>query len=491
MDYQDPSQKKAHLTRLFVGYFLVATAVIAAATILLYQSYGYDLNRKTGQVIQNGLLFVSSKPVAADIYLNGTSIKAKTDTKLTIPGGEYLLELRSVGYRSWKRIINLDGGSVERVIYPLLFPTKLATSEIKQYATTPSFATYSPDKRWMLVQSSAASTNFDMFDMNNDKPTPTPLVLPAGLLTSSTAAQTIKLVEWSNDNKHLLVKHEFGTSYEYIMIDRDTVASSYNVSKQLQIDGATIDLVDKRFDKMTVYKSSDHSLAIYDAKTKQVNRILQNVLSYKTHGEKLVMYSTDNGLAEGPLSVKLWDGTISYLMQNFDPKTGVKLDLAQYSGDWYMIVGPKNAAGRVYVYKNPQDSFKQANFKSLVPLTVLRAEQIDSISFSDTARYIISQNGVKFSSYDIETERHFYFDLKQPVTANQTANWMDGDRLTIVTEGKTMAFDFDGSNQQVLSASNSNQRPFFNKDYSALFNIAPSTTSPVSSALTRTELKLL
>ena len=489
MDYQDSSQKKAHLKRLFFGYFLVATAVIVAATILLYQSYGYDLNRKTGQVIQNGLLFVSSKPVAADIYLNGASMKAKTDNKLTIPGGEYLLELRSAGYRTWKRIINLEGGSVERVVYPLLFPTKIVTSEIKQYATTPTFATYSPDKRWMLVQS-ASLTSFDLYDMNNDKLAPTALVLPAGLLTTSTAAQTIKLVEWSNDNKHLLVKHEFGTSYEYIMIDRETVASSYNVSKVIMIEDSNLNLVDKRFDKMTIYKSSDRSLAIYDTKSKQVSRILQNVLSYKTHGEKLVMYSTDNGIADGPVSVKLWDGNDSYLIQNFDSKTEVKLDMAQYGGNWYMVVGPNTKVGRVYIYKNPQDSFKRADLKSLVPMTVLRVEEIDSLSFSDSARYIVSQNGVKFSSYDIETDRHFYFDLKQPVAVNQTAYWMDNERLTIVAEGRTMAFDYDGSNQQILSASNSNQRSFFNKDYSALFNIAQSTTIPAGSALIRTELRL-
>ena len=93
MDFLDPNKKRAHTIRLFVGYFLVGTAIALASLILLFQSFGYDVDRKTGKVIQNGLIFLSAHPESADVYLNGQR-KDKTDLRLAVPAGPYSVELK-------------------------------------------------------------------------------------------------------------------------------------------------------------------------------------------------------------------------------------------------------------------------------------------------------------------------------------------------------------------------------------------------------------
>ncbi len=71
MDFLDPKKKRANTIRLYLGYLLVGIAIAIGSYIIYYQSYGYGYNTKTREVIQNGLVFVSARPEAADIYLNG------------------------------------------------------------------------------------------------------------------------------------------------------------------------------------------------------------------------------------------------------------------------------------------------------------------------------------------------------------------------------------------------------------------------------------
>src|SRR3989344_9216209 len=134
MDLLDPNKKRAHTIRLFVGYFLVVTAIALASLILLFQSFGYDVDRKTGKVIQNGLIFLSAHPESADVYLNGQR-KDKTDLRLAVPAGQYSVELKRDGYRTWKHAVSLEGGGIERLVYPVLFPEKLKTSDVQLYAS--------------------------------------------------------------------------------------------------------------------------------------------------------------------------------------------------------------------------------------------------------------------------------------------------------------------------------------------------------------------
>jgi hypothetical protein len=112
MDYLDPKKQKEHVVRLMIGYVLVATAILLLTTILLYRAYGFGL--RNGEVIQNGLIFVSSRPTGAEVYINGKKHKETTNNRFLMTAGQYTFELRRSGYDSWKRAINVEGGAVVR-----------------------------------------------------------------------------------------------------------------------------------------------------------------------------------------------------------------------------------------------------------------------------------------------------------------------------------------------------------------------------------------
>src|SRR4029078_5340145 len=176
MDFFDPQKQKEHTIRLAVGYVVIGLVLLAATTILLYRAKGFGVD-KHGQIIQNGLVFVSSHPSGADIYVNGKRYKDATNTRMDVPAGQYVVELRRDGYRPWKRGLPVGGGKVTRFDYLRLFPTTLAPVAAKSYAAPPSLFTQSVDYRWLLVATPEQNA-FDLFDLDADKPIAKPLTMP-------------------------------------------------------------------------------------------------------------------------------------------------------------------------------------------------------------------------------------------------------------------------------------------------------------------------
>ncbi len=150
MDFLDPNKKRAHIRRIYIGYFLMGIAILLSAFILVYISYGYKLDSQTGNIVQNGLIFINSGPESSSIFLNGKA-NGSTEKRLTVPEGKYDIELRRDGYDSWKKTIQLSGSSIERLIYPKLFPSELKTSQVKSYDTNPAFSTQSLDRKWVII----------------------------------------------------------------------------------------------------------------------------------------------------------------------------------------------------------------------------------------------------------------------------------------------------------------------------------------------------
>ena|SRR3989344_2508278 len=486
MDFLDPKKKRGQAIRLMVGYVLVGIAIALASFVLLLQAYGYDLNRQTGQVIQNGLVFVASHPVSADLYLNGAH-KGTTSKRLTIEAGQYTVSLKQKGYRSWQRTFTLQGGKVEQLVYPVLFPTKLNTSDTLLYKSTPVFATQSPDRRWLLVQQPGLVTSFDNFDLNNPAAAPTNIILPSGLLSPSSSLDTLTLVEWSTDNRHVLVQHTYSGGNEFVMIDRQEPSSSYNVNKQFGVIPTMVALRNKRYDQLYLFDATTKSLQKAETKGNKITPLLTGVISFKAFGNNIVVYATDDSQTPGKNAIKIWDGKRSYLLHHYPSTAKYALDMATYNDHTYIVVAPVGG-GLAYIYKDALNQAKQSAKTSPSPFTTLRLEQLAYVSFSANAQFIMAQSGSRFAVYDIERSHRYVYELKDLVTVDQKATWMDGHRVVLVINSKTFVFDFDGINQQTLTSSAAGLLPFFDRDYENLYNIAPSVQVPDRSALTRTPL---
>lgn len=488
MDFLNPHKKRAHRIRLLVGYLLVAVALAMGTIILVLLSYGYGYDRKTGEVIQKSIVFVGAKPDSADIYINGERQSARTNTKLLLQAGQYSMQLKRDGYRDWSRTFSLQGGGVEHLEYPLLFPNKLVTKDVELYASQPSFATQSPDHHWLLIQQVGQLLKFDVMDVSSDSTPVTTITLPPSVIAAAEGAQSWQLVEWSTDNRHVLLEHVFDGSSEFIMIDRENPALSFNVARLFGLAPSNVAMRDKNYDQLYLY-SSDKSLQIGDVKAVRVTPFLTHVLAFKAHGDKTVLYVSDQNVQANKVDLRLYSDGKNYTLRKLAVSDIYLLDLAQFDSRWYMVASVPSE-GRTYIYRDPENILKSGQVKNpvLLPAIVLAINKPEYLSFSESARFVAVQSGSHFAVYDAESDRRYYYDVEPALEKGRQANWMDGNRLSTATDGKALVFDFDGTNKQTLVAAQPSMPLFFDKDYKWLYTLAPSITVSGRAAITRTDL---
>lgn len=486
MDFLDPRKRRLHNIRLMIGYGLTAIAIGLTSIILVYGAYGYGIDTKTGALIQNGLLIVDSKPGGASIYLNGQFQSSTTSARLVLPAGNYDLAIKKTGYRDWSRKFTLNEHSIARYVYPLLFPTKPVSQNLKVYSSEPQVITQSPDKHWLLVQTPSADPKnvvFDIFDTSKLDQPPAQLVLPAVLLSGSGPGRSLSAVEWATDNNHLLLKHSYQGGDEFIIFNRADPATSLNVSRVFGVAASKMSLRNKKIDQLYIFKPGDNSLSLGDVSKGTLQPLLSDILAYKSYGSDLLSYVSSQKVAAGQVMARIWENGKTYPLYTFAAGNKYFLDAAQFQGAWYYVAG-SDSADRINIYKDPLSGIKDPATAKAIPLIALPDSGVGSLAFSDKARSIGVQASQKFGVYDIENQSRYQYTLVAPISGEM--HWMDGYRLIGLSGGSILSMDYDGTNQQVLVPSSSGENIYFDKNYNQLLNLV---TVDGGVALQRTDLR--
>jgi hypothetical protein len=482
MDFLDPKKKRAYHIRLIVGYILVAIVIGLGSLILVYAASGYGINTKTGQIVQNGLLFVDSQPGGAKVLLNGKDNNITTSARLVLASGDYKLQVEKDGYRPWSRSFTLYEQSIARFVYPFLFPVKPLTTSLTSYQTQPACITQSPDRKWLLVENNPASTKtlvFDQFDtttLDKDTPAETQVSIPEGILTNYSSSSVVTEVEWSTDNKNVLLKHDYTGGSEYIIFDRDRPDQSFNVNTVLGISPSQIALFNKKADQLYIYNQGDKTLRLADIGKKQLQPVLLNhVLAFKPYAKDIITYITDDGEPSGQVQAEIWDSGKKYKLDEFTTGSHYLIDAAQYQGDFYYAVG-SDTASSINIYKNPEDNIRDPSIGKAVPTIGLRAPGADRLKFSENTRFIGAEAGQNFAVYDLETHDIYQYTLTNPLAG--AMSWMDGHRFLGQSDGSAFVMDYDGINKQSLTPSSLTGGGFFSQDYHHLLTVVTSSGSP-------------
>lgn len=499
MEFLDPQKLRAHQIRLLVGYVLMAIAVILTATLLLDQAQGFGL--KDGKVIQKGLVLVRSAPGAADVSLNGRKVDV-TEARLEPEAGAYSLKLSRQGYRDWQRALTVEGGSLEHISYPWLIPRDLTSPVIANYSNLPELATQSPDRRWLLVQQPGQPGTFDMYDVRDPKRVAglkKTIVLPPATL--SLAPGRLELVEWSNDNKHMLLRHISGDQSEYLLFSRDKPETSVNLTRDLQLTpGLMLTLQDKQSDQYFIHDLTTRTLSTASLADPQSTPMLTGVLEYKTYGTDTVLYVSPLPGQTDRVQLRLFQGGRQYVVRSMVASPTYHLGLTRYDRAW-MVAAGSPAEDRVYIYRDVAAALSESPDRALVPAAVLKVANPTAVAFSANSQLLLAQNaspgaaGVNIAVYDAEYDRSHTYRMEHPMDAPQTkAVWLDSHHLQYVSAGKTMIFDFDGTNRQVLSAQDPAMPALFDTGYTTVYGLSKPTPTvenptPTAGFLTATPLR--
>jgi PEGA domain len=478
MDFLDPRKRKARRNRLIIGYFLFAVVIALATVILVYGANGVGINTKTGQIVENGLLFVDSQPGGATISLNGKAQGPKTGARFVLPAGIYKLSLSKAGYRGWSRSIVLYEQGIDRYVYPFLFPTKPQITQLKLYPSIPPLLTETPDRHFLLVaEPGLTSLTFDQYDSTDLAAGSQVLNLPRDLITGDASPTTFKEVEWSDDNKHLLLQHDTAAGREFIVFDRSDPTKSFNVNKLFNVSPTDVRLRDKKIDQLYIYNQTDASLQVADTGQGILLPVfLHHVLAFKAYGSTLITYVTDIDGKPGQVQARIWDDGKTYPLYTFNAGSYYLIDAAQFQSHWYYVAG-SDKADRIAIFKDPIDSINNPTFAKAVPLLSFVLPQASKLSFSENTRFISVEAGQSMAVYDIERAEAFYYTVKAPLTA--PLHWMDGHRLIGQSAGNVYVIDFDNNNPQSVTPTIYPQGAYFNRNYQQMMTLADSPNGPV------------
>jgi hypothetical protein len=489
MDFLDPKKKRAHRIRLLLGYALIAIAIALATLIMLLQVQGFGIDRKTGDVIQNGLLFVDAHPESAQIYINNER-RGDTGARFTLPDGDYTVELQREGYRDWTRSFRLSGGSIIRLVYPFLFPEVLESRDVQLYAAAPPLATQSPDRRWLLVQNSDIFERFDLVDLASSNASTTIVNLPADLMTDEPdVPRKLELTEWSTNNRHVVFKHTYGKKSEFILVDKDQPQQSVNLNAHFARNIDELALRDKKHDQYYLLNRQNGELVSGLLSSKQVSLVApRGVQAFRPHGNDLILVITTEGALEENVALKIYNKENQYKIRELPKDKRYLLDMARYDNKWYVVAGSSQAR-RVFIYQDPLADLTRSQARTPFPSSMLRLDgPIEYAGFSANARFISVQSGSNLNIFDAEESVQYRYDTELKLDKIQKISWMDGHRFAVVSDDALHVFDFDNANKQKLVKAHKQYLPFFDRDYEVLFTLSPSLAVEGRTSLLRTEL---
>ncbi len=489
MDFMDPSQRLRHNILLAAGYVLIAIALLLLTIILLFVSYGFGL--QNGKVIQSGLLFLSSNPNPAQIYMNGARYSSDTNSKLVLPEGTYNFDLKRAGYRDWQRPITVNGGAVESYVYPFLFPVNLTANTTRTYSATPALTTESADRHWLLVERPDVFGSFDLFDLTNPKQAPTVVTIPSSVIAATVGSQSLQLVAWADDNDHVLLKHVYGSNAEYVLLQRSSPTDSINVTKMLDLPLINTDVRfrNNKYDQYLVWNTATHELSQASLGSPAPQLYLKDVSAFESYGDSTVLYVTPSPTDPSKVNFDLYDGSKSYMIRQSAVSSTYLLDVASYNDDLYVAISSSDEDA-AFVYKNPIDQINSTQLGAAVPVQVFRIKNPTYVSFSTTAQYVLFENGTQLATYDAENQQGFSFTMSSTLDTPRThVSWMDGAHLDLVSKGQIIAMDYDGQNQQVLVSADPHYDLAFDQQYKVMYAFVPSAADKSQELLTSTSLR--
>lgn len=473
MDYLDPKKKREHKIRLLVGYGLFSVAIGISTLLLVYMANGYDVDRSTGQVIQNGLIYLDTRPGGADIYLNGEKQRGKTDARLVVPAGSYTIDMKRAGYRNWSRTLLLEGGSLRRLSYARLVPEELTTTVAAELRSNPIHASQSIDKQWLVMTYADSPLLLNILDTKQTTPAAQVFQIPE-TVTSSPKNGSLEIIEWADDNKTFIASYTVGASVEYLLINRENPALSQNLTTIFGDSELQVQFQDRKQNKFFVYKPSTQSIftATIDGAVNSVP-YLTNVQAFKTFANDWVLYITSSG-KEGLVNARFKRGDKDILLKQIKTADKYLLQLAKLGSAPVMgISSPVENKATIY---NDPEKYLNDNPGVSIPIatTVLRIENPIDLRISADSSVIMAYGPNSFASHEYDEDRSYTFKIDVPVDPTQEIRWLDGQHFMFSSNGKQMMMDFDGSNMLELVPSIQALGSFFADGLNLMYSFTPS-----------------
>jgi uncharacterized protein (UPF0297 family) len=154
------------LVRKILFFVFVLIYLVLCPLIILY-SFGYILKPGQKEVSQTGVIYLSTIPPSADVYLGDSRFKDKTPTSIhgLVPG-KYSVKLKLKGYRSWNKQVNIKAGKAvsfsKIILLPQEFNPKSLNSDYNYLDLIPF-----PGTKYFILKRGSRFKDFYLYNQRN------------------------------------------------------------------------------------------------------------------------------------------------------------------------------------------------------------------------------------------------------------------------------------------------------------------------------------
>ena len=439
---------EAKRTKDFINFakYGLTTLLVAGITVaLVFAAGGYDIDRKTGEIIQNGLVIIASQPLSADVYVNGENKSDPTPSKFSLPASQYTFELIRDGYHTWSKKVSIEGSDVVWLQYPRLIPSNLSTQAVQAYKDV-VLASQTPDRKYVLIHEANGGENFSLMSTEATQTEPQSVVLPEDILNAQDPKTSVfNVLDWAQDSKTVVLSHINGQVNEVIMFNVDNPSEAINLTQKYELALKNLRFVDNSNDRL--YAIVGSSLRVVDVGAGNITAaLIDNLHQYEPKDGLVVALHGKKG--ETKISLLENQSTVINYTSLQNEASTYLLATGIFDGERFIALAD-NTQQRVFIYKDILKTAKNQEGPSL--FDSLRLDNTKFISFSLNGRFVLAQSGQDFRLYDFDVDEKKAFNVKKEITDKNQATWVDGYHINIIDDKQVTHFlDYDGLNSHEL-----------------------------------------
>ena len=435
---------------IVMGIMTLSVLVIVTGTILFV--LGYRLDSERGRLEQGALVQVDSLPSGASITIDDQDTKLRTPGKRTLVAGVHDFMVTRDGYQPWTKTLDLTAGTLTWLDYIRLVPKELKNETVASYASLYGEKA-SPDSRTLIVQERADTPTFQLVDLRSQDIKTAAVSLPATIYSDASVAganHVFTLLEWDEGGRYVLVKHEFSSRAEWIVLDTQNIGASVNVSRLLSVNPS--ELMFAGTNGTVLYGLIDGVVRKLDLSAATLSRaLISDVESFDVYDTSILTYVGADPNDGNKHVVGIYrDGDQSpHILRSAAREVPLRIDTAQYFSDDYVAIS-EGLQVSILKGRYPTSSTEQTN--SLEPFASFTVNSpITQLDFSPGNDYLVTQTGFGFVGYELEYKRlTTASDVTSKDSVAPALQWLDDAYVWAVYDGSLLMREFDGTNAHFI-----------------------------------------
>lgn len=443
--------KRAQRWRLILTYTLAPLFIITVVGLLIFYMLGYRFSLADHTVSQGGLLQFASRPSGAKVTIDTYDLPSLTATRYDTPAGRHTITMRRDGYIPWQKTVTVEPGKVLWLNYARLVPEKITQESLASYKGLAS-SLASMNGQLIVALPDASTPSLELVSLGQTVRRST-VAMPTNLFRSDAANSRFSLAALSKSGRYILVKHTFTKGEEWLLIDGRSPEKSRNITTIVghQTDAPFF----ATSSEQKLYVLVDRELRLVDTEAQTMSApIISNIAEVSQSAQGVIAYTT---ITSGTPSQRVAGyyipgASTPHIVRTFydDGKATLRLRIGAFSNDTYLAL---QYGSTIEINQARSLVANTSDELQLVAVATLAVPNgADSLEFSPTGRFILTQRAATYLTYDLELNALATTSLKGEATGTYPLGWLDSYIVWSDRDSMLRLYEFDGANANAIGA---------------------------------------